>query len=840
MAVIRENNWLGQQRLDVPQLRSIESSIRGDFDLLAGTIITGQQAIIVRGFALTSTTVSSPATSIQVVVANSILSNFYATESGSMFVVPADRANETLTSLNSKVIGSFTANATNYVGVDIRRLADATTSDILQFLNATTVLETSRTVPLARTLDYRFVISTTDFSSQANLCPIAIVVTDASNNITSVTDARNLLFRLGQGGSFASAEGSYGFPGGRHESTTTLDMSSGDKSITSLADWIKAAMTRVREIGGGEYWYSATADRNVTMIWDGTVFSNGENFEVVASNLHWQGIQFIFDNSTGYYNTVTDQTTDEPGLTDLVDGECVYVDLDRTQNATITAAKAVMSTLGPGAVPGARHIIAWMSNSLIYTRQSRYPVGSIPFDMIPATTAANGILRLSRDYLGNVVAGLSTLNTPVAITDRGGTITAVVASGHSGLIITADGVGHGVVATGGATNGRGVFGTGQGTGAGGYFVGGATGNGITVSGFTYGGDFAGGSAVRGIGSTVGVDGYGPTAAGAGIGVRGTGGIDGGDGVVGSSINDYGGNFTGFTAGVVAVGTAGPGIQATGSSGAEGILSTGTGAGAGGTFQGGATGNGLLGTAGATSGIGVEGVSTAGLGGKFTGFTGGISVVIGAGATNATAITATGKGTGEGGVFQGGVTNGDGIQSTGGGTGYGGIFTGGSGGGIGLHCDGVSNYAITVGEGHARFNGAEPVLTDAWDNAVTPINIIKAWGTTPLADITEAYADGFNVYGTFKWGYDGASVSIPYATVTLATAMANANFHVDCDFIGSLNAKLYVKSRTAAGGTGGRATIVFGATVMSTGGAVSDISALIGATHAITFSVVGRQ
>ncbi len=452
MAVLRELNLLGQQRLDIPQLRSIESAVRGDFDLLAGTIFSGKQPLVVRGFELSSTVAGTQASGIQVVVANSILVNFNATESGSMYSVPSNRANETLSSLNSKVSGSFTASATNYVGVDVRRLADATTSDIIQFLNATTLLETSRTVPLARTLDYRFTISTTDFSTQPNIVPIAIVTTDASINIVSIVDARQMAFRMAPGGSFASSEGGYSWPTGRSEDLTSLDMVSGDKSITSQYDWMKAAMTRIQEIGGGEFWYSATADRNVTMIWVGTTFSNGENFEWVGSaNLHWKGVRFIFDNSTGYYNDVVDQTGNSTGLTDLADGECLYVDLDRTANLTggdaLVAAKAVMSTLGPGSVPGARNIIAWRVGAYVYTRNTRYPVGTLPFGIIPATTTANGILMLTRDYAGVVKAALSSLNNPVAVSDRGGIITTVAGTNHNGLIITTEGTGKGIAIT---------------------------------------------------------------------------------------------------------------------------------------------------------------------------------------------------------------------------------------------------------------------------------------------------------------------------------------------------------------------------------------------------------
>lgn len=429
--VLRQTNFLGQMRIDVPLLRAAESSVAADFDLAVGTIFGGKQALVVRGFALTNITAGSPANAIQMVAANSILVHAGATESGSMYSVPADRANELLASTNSRVEGTFTSSATNFVGLDLVRSADDTTSDIVQFLGATTLLETAKTVPLARTLDYRIIITTTDFSSQSNIIPIAKVVTDSSNNITSVEDARHMAFRLADGGDFPNTQGFYSWPGTRFENTSGDVFSGGDKAILSQKDWQDAVMTRLWEIGGGERWYAATADRNVNLIWVPPAFTNGENFEWSGTNLHWKGLRFLFDNSTGYNNTVTDVTVDTPGLTDLADGECIYVDLNRTSNATVSAAKAVLSQLGPGSIPGARQVIAWRYGANIYTRQWRYPVGTL---WTPATTTSQGVVKITRDHLGADTVGASGANDPKAISDRGGTITVPLIT-NKGLVI---------------------------------------------------------------------------------------------------------------------------------------------------------------------------------------------------------------------------------------------------------------------------------------------------------------------------------------------------------------------------------------------------------------------
>ncbi len=186
MSILRQFNFLGQERIDVSHFRSLESSIAADVDVLAGRSLAASKPLVVRGFNIAMAgAIGALATTLQVVVADGIFFNINATESGTFFWVPSTRAPETLNSTNPNVTGSFTANQTNYIGVDLIRSADVTTSDLAKFLDAGTLLEISKNVPLGRTLNYRFVISTSAFSTQSNICPIAQVVTNASNIVTT-------------------------------------------------------------------------------------------------------------------------------------------------------------------------------------------------------------------------------------------------------------------------------------------------------------------------------------------------------------------------------------------------------------------------------------------------------------------------------------------------------------------------------------------------------------------------------------------------------------------------------------------------------------------------------
>jgi hypothetical protein len=501
MSVIRQTNILGQQRLDVPHLRALESSIAADFDLLAGKVMAGDRPLVVRGFDIgTASAIGNPASTLQLNVAGSAIIHGTASEHGSIFSVPANQAVEVLNSTNTNVSGSFTAGQTNYVGLDLRRGADDSTADLVMFLDANTLVETPKTVPLARILKYKIVITTTDFSSLPYLLPLAKVTTDSVNTVTALEDARPMLLRLGSGGSVPNRVNAFPWASGRQETTSGAVFSGGDKALTSLKDWLDAAMTRLWEIGGGQYWYSPTADRNVTLIWTGSTFTNGENYEWDGTNLHWKGLKFLFDNSAGYYNDVKDQTTDSTGLTNLADGECLYVDLDRSQNLTGGAAiiplKAAMTTAGVPTVPGSRYILAWRNGTSIFTRGWRYPVGTT---FTPATTTSLGVVKL------NQTPGSSSLPVVVSIMANGqAEITATASNSHA-LKGTGHGTGRGLYGIGGSGGGQGIRGEGTLGFEGGYFISTGTGWGLVAIAGT---NASGAVRAEGNGTGAGVDAIG--------------------------------------------------------------------------------------------------------------------------------------------------------------------------------------------------------------------------------------------------------------------------------------------------------------------------------------------
>lgn len=402
MATRRQQNWLGQQRVDVSDLRAVESAVAADFDILAGRIMAGRQPLIVRGFTISTTNAAgNSAEELQLSVASGLLLHFGASEAGTIFMVEDDAEAETLSATNPRVRGGFIANSVNYVGLDLLRSEDPDTSDLKQFLDADTKLEIPKTVPVARTLNYSIVISTQPFSISTNICPIAKVETNTNNNVTAVTDSRNLMFRLGSGGDSPDALDSFTWSdSARRENnqyfappTSSADpFVGGDKGIVSFKEWMDAIMTRLWEVGSGEHWYRPNNRDAVKLICAQPVFSSTQdNWEWTSgtNTLAWQSLSLAFENSTVYFNTITN------GSAVLnANGQCLYVDLQRASSAApLVPVVSTLVAMGTPTIPGSRFILAWRYGGQIYVRDRGFEVGR---SFVVATPSVLGIVKLSR------------------------------------------------------------------------------------------------------------------------------------------------------------------------------------------------------------------------------------------------------------------------------------------------------------------------------------------------------------------------------------------------------------------------------------------------------------
>lgn len=769
MAVIRQQNWLGQQRVDLPHLRSLESAISNDFDILGGKMLSGGSPLVLRGLTLsTSGTIGQPAENLQLIVENALVLHESASEAGTIFSVPAGTAAETLSATNSKVTGSFVASTTNYIGIDLLRSADSSTSDLVSFLDISTGLETQQTVPLARILNYQIVISTQNFTVNSNILPIAKVVTSATNLVVSITDARRMMFRLGSGGDNPQAQATYPWSLTRTENTIVYtggaDAFVGeDKNISNLKSWMDAMMTSLWELRGGASWYSATNRDNVKILYgQPKIAATQDNFDwnLGTETLTWRGLQIAFENSPASYNIISHAAN--PASAVIPDGSCLYVDLQRElpDGTIVYPAVADLNTLGGSVIPGRRFIIAWRIGSLVYTRDRAYEVG-VSFAV--ASTTVLGIVKLSR--------AASTPLAPIVISDQGGAITAAAASNDTGLTVTGNGTGAGIHGISGATDdGYGLYGSGAGAATNGYGVGGVgkgnkpgvwgTTNDAGILGGVYGSSTAAGGnyGVRGDGSSIyaGVYGVG-SVTDQSIGVHGVitaGGGTNGTGVVGEGKGANPGvfGFSGATNGAVGVlgqsaAAIGHGVKGIGSGTGYGIYGKGGGAGFGDTTT---DSVGVYGTGGngttssiAVFGDGANSNSTVSIGVKGTGKGGangygvyGISGSTGTGtgvygeSIAVDGVGVKGKGTGAGsGVYGQSQADGTaGVYGTSLATNGHGVTGNGTGTGIGVKASNLSGtgYSLEVGDNHAHFIGGNSATTVPITNVLRPDNIVKTW------------------------------------------------------------------------------------------------------------------
>lgn len=416
MAIKRSNLFYSGQRLDIPQFRTIESAAQADSDTAWGSLFAGRKALIVKGFTLsvTPSIIGAPAENLVLNTAGGAVYHYNASAAGTFLEVDENQSPETLNATNTRVKGGFISNTTNYISIDLVRVTDSNSVDTLQFIDPSTDTQFARDLPIARIFDYRVMISNVPFGNQSNACPVAKVVTDTNNNVVSVTDARALCYRLGSGGTLPSATNTYTWntlSGLRTENplTTTTGSASPflgtDKSISSFSDWSEAVMTRLWEVGGGEHWYSATTDKNIRMALDTATAPMTDNFEFNGTQIRWSGIKITFDNSTGTYNTVTNQTTYQ----NFADGYALYVDLDRSSNATLTAAIAPLATLGMSSIPGARYILAWRLGSKAYARDYTYWIGrAFPAPSVASTTVEGIVYTVNDPGTNNLASSAFT------------------------------------------------------------------------------------------------------------------------------------------------------------------------------------------------------------------------------------------------------------------------------------------------------------------------------------------------------------------------------------------------------------------------------------------------
>jgi len=258
MSVKQTVNFLSNQRADIPDLRSIESSAIFDFKTLLQCFI-GDNPYILKGFTIPYQGIGGAATSLQLVVDGSIV--WVPNDiNGSFLKVASGTPNEVLSTSNSKVIGSFSPGL-NYIGIQFTRSADPTTSDLVTLWDVDSQSEFTITAPRGLVLDYQIVISNSSFS---NTAPVAIVTVSGST-VTAIENAKTGLFRLGLGGATPDPNNSFSYTTNPENPLTATSnggpdpFAGGDWELQSMKNWMDAVMTEIKNIKGSAYWYGLSS-----------------------------------------------------------------------------------------------------------------------------------------------------------------------------------------------------------------------------------------------------------------------------------------------------------------------------------------------------------------------------------------------------------------------------------------------------------------------------------------------------------------------------------------------------------------------------------------------------
>ena len=269
MAVLGRLLVTSAERLDLPDFLSIDSYVQGDLKYLMKSFVGDTKPFILKGFDVINPNNAIGTQNISIAVANSVV--YYPGSSAGPYFHGLPEGNL----LAAPLIPELRKNSTNYVYLtlttidtakDTRALWDpdregGTGGEFTQDVNTETVLTA--------------IVNVSVSSFPDNTIPVCKVVV-GSNFITSITDARDMMFRLGTGGLNPNPLNKYNWAKqptsayARKEPNTTMSnaldpnpFQGGDKNIQSLKEWMDAVMTKLGELGGTAYWYEDTSVFNL-------------------------------------------------------------------------------------------------------------------------------------------------------------------------------------------------------------------------------------------------------------------------------------------------------------------------------------------------------------------------------------------------------------------------------------------------------------------------------------------------------------------------------------------------------------------------------------------------
>ncbi len=280
MAVLGRLLISSAERLDLPDLLSIDSYAAGDWKFFMKSLVGDDKPYVLQGFDIIDPDQSIGSTSVSIQVADSVV--YYPGSSAGPFFHGLEEGN----ALAQPLIPELKKNSTNYIYLtfstsdqsrDTRSFWDPDKEggdggEFTQDVNTESALIVD--------------INVSNSSFPLNTVPIAKVVVGA-NFIESIEDTRDMMFRLGSGGLNTDPSSTYSWrelPDSsytRNEPSTVMTNSldpnpfqGGDKNILTLKEWMDAVMTKLKELGGTTFWYQDTSTYNLISLFIDALGSN--------------------------------------------------------------------------------------------------------------------------------------------------------------------------------------------------------------------------------------------------------------------------------------------------------------------------------------------------------------------------------------------------------------------------------------------------------------------------------------------------------------------------------------------------------------------------------------
>ena len=280
MAVLGRLLVGSQQRVDLADFLSVQSYVASDFKELVKSFV-GSRPMILKGFEIVDAPNSIGTNSVSIKIADSIL--YDPTATAGSFFSGLPEGNDLSQPI---VLGQeLRPGATNYVyltlstvgaGQDTRAFWDVD-------LNGGEGGEFNQTINTEAVLIVQAGVSTAGFPQ--GTIPVAKI--GYSTSITDITDCRNLMYRLGTGGTSPDPNARFQFPPlpsapyARSEPPSTINSAAlpspffgGDKNMETLKDWMDAVMTKLVELSGTTYWYESTGDLSLVNVYDDALGSS--------------------------------------------------------------------------------------------------------------------------------------------------------------------------------------------------------------------------------------------------------------------------------------------------------------------------------------------------------------------------------------------------------------------------------------------------------------------------------------------------------------------------------------------------------------------------------------